>query len=139
MIISSSLSIVNLFQPVVKDNKGKHIRRTNSLETLSSSYINGQWPRENGSTNVNVGSGICKSTQVETTFSCFFIYVFRYLSSKKLFCKKLIYKKYFQDWTFRTAIILKYVVELWPVWRSKRVAGEYFNWFWLYMESIALW
>jgi len=56
---------VNLFQPVTKE-KGKNIRRTNSLETLSSSYINGQWPRENNSTlHVTTGStALCKSTQV---------------------------------------------------------------------------
>ncbi|XP_066924501.1 protein FAM117B-like isoform X1 [Clytia hemisphaerica] len=58
-------SKVNLFKPVA--SKGKNIRRTNSLETLSSSYINGQWPRESGSAQqqVSIGSGICRSTQTQ--------------------------------------------------------------------------
>ena len=61
---------VNLFQPVTKE-KGKNIRRTNSLETLSSSYINGQWPRENNTTTHPTATGstaLCKSTQVNIFF-----------------------------------------------------------------------
>ena len=37
---------------------GKSIRRTNSLETLSSSYINGQWPRDNTTNSISVVSVI---------------------------------------------------------------------------------
>lgn len=56
-------SKVNLFKPVVKE-KGKNIRRTNSLETLSSSYINGQWPRES-TPHVSTHNALCKSTQTQ--------------------------------------------------------------------------
>lgn len=46
-LLSPLGSKVHLFKPVTPKNKSiKNIRRTNSLETLSSSYINGQWPRE---------------------------------------------------------------------------------------------
>ncbi|XP_057293252.1 glucocorticoid-induced transcript 1 protein-like [Hydractinia symbiolongicarpus] len=51
-LLSPLGSKVHLFKPVNKSKVAKNIiRRTNSLETLSSSYINGQWPRESSSSN----------------------------------------------------------------------------------------